>query len=62
MVRLVQLLIQVEQPNSSFLVCSAWRKLKTSRISECKEKGGRFFECFSQKILPDHCIPKNSFR
>ncbi|ASZ20440.1 hypothetical protein BKK42_08945 [Bacillus cereus] len=62
MVRLVQLLVQVEQLKFSFLVCSAWRKSKTSRKKFCKEGAKRtrwrFFEWGSQKILP---VPFGTF-
>lgn len=37
-VRRVQLLVQVEQPNSSFSVCSAWRHTKTRRKKFRKDK------------------------
>ncbi|PGT10910.1 hypothetical protein COC96_26485 [Bacillus cereus] len=61
-VRQVQLLVQVVLPKSSFLVCSAWRHAHTCRISECKEKGGRFFEWVSQKILSVPCMEKSPIR
>ncbi|PEF38592.1 hypothetical protein CON72_11975 [Bacillus wiedmannii] len=53
------MLVQVVLPKSSFLVCSAWRHAQTCRISECKEKGGRFFERVSQKILSVPCMEKS---
>ncbi|PFW14109.1 hypothetical protein COL22_07130 [Bacillus thuringiensis] len=40
-VRRVQLLVQVEQPKSSFSVCSAWRHTKTRRKKFCKDKAER---------------------
>ncbi|WP_090695782.1 hypothetical protein [Bacillus sp. 166amftsu] len=38
------LLVQVEQPNSLFLVCSAWRKLKTPFIESEKRRTLKSFE------------------
>jgi hypothetical protein len=37
----------------------AWRVPNTSRISESNGLGWRFFEWFSQKILPVHCLEKS---
>ncbi|PGD97315.1 hypothetical protein COM48_08010 [Bacillus wiedmannii] len=56
---MVQLLVQVEQSKSSFLVCSAWQKLKTSRKKFCKEGAKRtrwrFLSGIYSKILPVPC-------
>ncbi|PFT95221.1 hypothetical protein COK81_11770 [Bacillus thuringiensis] len=53
------MLVQVVLLKSLFLVCSAWRKLKTCRKKFCKEgatrTGWRFWSVLFSKILPVPC-------
>ncbi|OSX98869.1 hypothetical protein S2E19_05430 [Bacillus mycoides] len=38
------------------------KKPKPAEFLNAMEERWRFFEWVSQKILPDHCIEKNSFQ
>jgi hypothetical protein len=58
-VRLVQLLVQVEQLNLVFGLFGLAKAKNQPNFGMQWKKRWRFFEWFSQKILPAHCVEKN---
>ncbi|WP_242503622.1 hypothetical protein [Bacillus albus] len=58
-VRLVQLLIQVEQLNLVFGLFGLAKAKNQPNFGMQWKKRWRFFEWVSQKILPAHCVEKN---